>query len=380
MGQIVISDINIRKGIFQGDSLFPLLFCLALDPLSKILNKQTLGYNLGTERRKDPKKRINHLLFMDDLKLFAENNEQLEKLLKVVHKFSKSIKMEFGLDKCAKCTIRAGKKVVTENIILEDNIEIKELEFESTYKYLGVEENSMIEHRKMREKIGTEYLRRLKKICRSQLNTKNKITAINQYALPVVSYSMGVVNWPQREINDLDIKTRKMLTLYKTTYRNQCLDRMYLPRSKGGLGLTAINTLHRAETVRLGQYLKSTKDAKLNMVKDHNNLRLSQATSITKLAKLFAEEHLIHLTDAKETEENPATKIARKAREKFITGEQYRSECKWKEQKRSEKFYEELNQPYIDKEKSLYWLQRGRLDPSAEKIIIARPRINDKWI
>ena len=172
MGQIVIPDINIRKGIFQGDSLSPLLFCLALDPLSKLLNKQTMGYNLGTERRKDPGKRVNHLLFMDDLKLFAENDEQLRKLLNVVHKFSKSIKMEFGLDKCAKCTIRGGKKVETENIVLEDNIEIKELDFETSYKCLGIEENAVIEHRKMREKLGAEYLRRVKKIFKSQLNTK----------------------------------------------------------------------------------------------------------------------------------------------------------------------------------------------------------------
>ena len=64
---------------------------------------------------------------MDDLKLFAENEEQLRKLLNVVHKFSKSIKLEFGLDKCAKCTIRCGKKVETENIVIEDNIEIIEL-------------------------------------------------------------------------------------------------------------------------------------------------------------------------------------------------------------------------------------------------------------
>ena len=193
---------------------------------------------------------------MDDLNSFAENDEQLRKLLNVVHKFSKSIKIEFGFDKCAKCIIRAGKKVETENIVLEDNIEIKELDFETSYKYLGIEENAVIEHRKMREKLGAEYLRRVKKIFKSQLNTKNKVTAINQYALPVVGYSMGIVNWPQDSCKDLDVKTRKMLKLHKITYRTQCLDWMYLPRSKGGLGLTEVNSIHRAETVRLGQYLK----------------------------------------------------------------------------------------------------------------------------
>ena len=45
------------------------------------------------------------------------------------------------------------------------------------------------------------------------------------------------------------------------------------------------------------------------MIKDHNNLRLSQAASITKLAMIFTEEHL---TDEKETGEKPVIKTARK--------------------------------------------------------------------
>ena len=108
-------DVNVKKAIFKGDSLSPLLFCLALDPLCKILNKLSEGYNLGAGRRKDPDKRINYLLFMNDLKRFAENDEQLKKQLKIVQKFYKSIRMDFGLDKCAKCTIRSGKKTKTED-------------------------------------------------------------------------------------------------------------------------------------------------------------------------------------------------------------------------------------------------------------------------
>ena len=70
MGQKVIPDINLKKGIFQGDSLSPLLFCLTLDLLSKILNKQNEGCNLGAGRIR-PDKRINH-------KLVAENVEQVK--------------------------------------------------------------------------------------------------------------------------------------------------------------------------------------------------------------------------------------------------------------------------------------------------------------
>ena len=56
--------IQIRRGIFQGDSLSPLLFCIALIPLTNELNRADCGYQIhGTERK------ISHLLYMDDLKL-----------------------------------------------------------------------------------------------------------------------------------------------------------------------------------------------------------------------------------------------------------------------------------------------------------------------
>ena len=81
-GDITIPGIKIQRGIFQGDSLSPLLFCLAIDPLSKILKKQSQGYDLGQVRGRNRKKEIiNHLLFMDDLKLFADSDSNLNKLL-----------------------------------------------------------------------------------------------------------------------------------------------------------------------------------------------------------------------------------------------------------------------------------------------------------
>ena len=33
-GRIICENLDINSGIFKGDSLFPLLFCLALTPLS----------------------------------------------------------------------------------------------------------------------------------------------------------------------------------------------------------------------------------------------------------------------------------------------------------------------------------------------------------
>ncbi|KAA5587121.1 hypothetical protein F3H15_36965, partial [Pseudomonas aeruginosa] len=98
--------IRIKRGIFQGDSLSPLWFCLARNPLSTLLKDSTLGYRLrrGAEA-------ISHLLFMDDLKLFASKKPDLMSLLKITDSFSKAIVMEFGVDKCAFIDVQRGKVV-----------------------------------------------------------------------------------------------------------------------------------------------------------------------------------------------------------------------------------------------------------------------------
>ena len=98
--------------------------------------KQNVGYDLGQVRGRNKKKEIiNHLLFMDDLKLYADSDPNLNKLLNIVHKFSNDIGMNFGLDKCAKCTLKKGKKAESENFQLEDGSNIADLSEDSSYKY-----------------------------------------------------------------------------------------------------------------------------------------------------------------------------------------------------------------------------------------------------
>ena len=89
-----LGEVDVKRGIFQGDSLSPLLFLLSMVPLSLILRKEYACYEWGKEEYK-----LNRLLFMDDLKLFAKNEEQIDTLVGTVHVFSTDIGMEFGMRK-----------------------------------------------------------------------------------------------------------------------------------------------------------------------------------------------------------------------------------------------------------------------------------------
>ena len=104
-GTMKSRKININSGIFEGDSLSPLRFCLALAPLSTLLNSTKHGYEVK-------KRQINNLFYMDDLKAYAMSDEQLKKLLDIIKIFSDDIKMEFGLDKYAKATFIKGKLTI----------------------------------------------------------------------------------------------------------------------------------------------------------------------------------------------------------------------------------------------------------------------------
>ena len=61
----VLGYVQIRRGIFQGDSLSPLLYVIAMIPKTTILRQTGLEYQTSQSAAK-----ISHLLYMDDLKLY----------------------------------------------------------------------------------------------------------------------------------------------------------------------------------------------------------------------------------------------------------------------------------------------------------------------
>ena len=68
-----LSEVKIQRGILQGDVLSPLPFVIGVMLLNHILRKRTVGYKLSESQEK-----INHLMYMDDIKLFAKNEKELE--------------------------------------------------------------------------------------------------------------------------------------------------------------------------------------------------------------------------------------------------------------------------------------------------------------
>ena len=126
------SKSKIQRGIFQGDALSPLLFVIAMMPLSRLLRKCTAGYKLSRSQEK-----VNHLMYMDDIKLFAKNEKEQETLIHAVRIYSQDIGMEFGIEKCAMFVMKRGKRHLTDGMELPNADKIRTLGENETYKYLG---------------------------------------------------------------------------------------------------------------------------------------------------------------------------------------------------------------------------------------------------
>jgi uncharacterized membrane protein YgaE (UPF0421/DUF939 family) len=94
-------------------------------------------------------------------------------------------------------------------------------------------------------------------ILKSELNARNKITAIGALADPVLRYSFGIINWRIEDIKKIDSKTRKILTMYKVHRPKADIDRLYVKRKEGRRGLVQVEVAYKAEITGLAEYLNT---------------------------------------------------------------------------------------------------------------------------
>ena len=246
-GCISTDDINIERGIFQGDSLSPLLFCICLIPITNILKRAKVGYKTTGEL-------ISHLLYMDDLKIYCKNAEEMERARKLIAEFSKDICMDFGLDKCA--VVHITKGILTNSPLVKG---IPLLSSEDNYKYLGIIQCDEIIQKEVKESTKKEYLSRVRNILKSDISAKNVTSSIKAFAMPIMRYGFGILKWTITELKTLDRKTRKIL--YKNNFHHPKSNshRLYAPRYCGGRGLIGAIDCHRQECTAVAEYIRDNK-------------------------------------------------------------------------------------------------------------------------
>ena len=172
-----LADAKIHRHIFPGDAQSPWLFPIAMMPHSHIFRKCTAGYKLSRLQEK-----INHLMHMNDIKLFAKNEKELKTLIHAFRIYNHHIGMEFGMKKCALLVMKSCKWYITDGRELPNQDMIRTLGEKETYKFLGILEVDTIKQVEMKDKIQKEYLRRTRnyswKICLAETLLKEIIPGL----------------------------------------------------------------------------------------------------------------------------------------------------------------------------------------------------------
>ena len=310
--------------------------------------------------------KFSHVLYMDDLKTFAANSKDACCMAKIVFDFTTSIGMKFGLDKCKTLNVIRGKITKCGSVTLDENNAIDEMDEGDVYKYLGVLESSNIKHSEMKTIAIDKFKKKLKNILKTELNSRNIMTAINEYAIPVLTYSFGIINWTEQDIKDADILVRKSLNMHRMMEIKSDVDRLYTPRKMGGRGLVSIWDSFKCTNIRLAHFLSKNNSTKVQRCHEFDKTNLY---SIGKRAVKFLENITIDIPQ--NLYDKPLLRQAQIIAEKAKTAlhQQRYESCLNKSQHGV--YFKQLNGPNISKQLSLSWLDKCHMSPQTEAYIMA---------
>ena len=166
---------------------------------------------------------------MDDLKLYGKSENEFKELVSTVEIFSQDISMEFGIKKYGVIIMNREKVKPTNRIELPSGEKIREME-ENGYKYLGILEYDKVKEQEMKDTFRIEYFRRAKLILKSKLNGLNKIMTLNTWAVSILRYGAGILKWNKNELQEMDRKTRKFMTMNKELHPRSDVARLHVSR------------------------------------------------------------------------------------------------------------------------------------------------------
>ena len=89
----------------------------------------------------------------------------------------------------------------------------------------------------MKEKVKTEYYRLVRKILKTKLNGGNIKIGINTWAISLLRYFAVFLDWTRTELEQMDRRTRKLMTMHRALNPKSDVARIYLSKKEGGRGL-----------------------------------------------------------------------------------------------------------------------------------------------
>ena len=136
--------------------------------------------------------------------------------------------------------MKIGNMVNSDGIALPNKTTVKGLKEGDSYKYLGVIQADETKHHETKEKVKTEYYSRVRKILETKLYGGNIVTGINTSEISLLRYSSAFLDWTGAELEQMDMRTRKLIPMDQALNPKSDAARIYLSRKEGGRALASL--------------------------------------------------------------------------------------------------------------------------------------------
>jgi hypothetical protein len=198
--QVKFNDITtdffqIDEGVKQGCVLSPILFCIFINELAKMIREAEVGVRICDIQ-------IGCLFWADDVVLLGEDKVELQKMLDIAASFAKRWKLDFNRDK-SNVIITGHRRLSNVRWSLGDKV-ISEV---NQYKYLGVQiSNDISDHKHIDDVIrkGNKVIAYIRSIIDDQ-DDFNRVyygdILWKSLGMPVINYACSV--WVPNSNSDL---------------------------------------------------------------------------------------------------------------------------------------------------------------------------------
>ena len=235
------SKIQFRRGIFQGDSLSPLLFGIATSPVSAALDKHKDAHGFVSSKPTGTHKErltLTHQVYADDLKLYARSAHGLEVLVKTAEQTASEVGLQLNRAKCA--AVYHGTMASPKDELLPG------LNNGDTYTWLGVEQdNGLSSNKATMEATRRKITAASHRIAKTSLFAHQQVTAFNTTVPGIIRYVLRAggdhakLSSTLADVAKMDKATRKAFNGGLRSAPHS-IARLYLTPGNGGVGMKCL--------------------------------------------------------------------------------------------------------------------------------------------
>jgi hypothetical protein len=250
-----------QRGIRQGDPISPYLFVICMDKLSHLITQAVHETKWKPMRAGRNGPLISHLMFADDLILFAEANvDQMNVVLNIIDQFCQLSGQKVSQEKTS---IMFSKNVcprVKEALVMMSGF----TEATSLGKYLGVPLVGRAPKRSDYNYIINQVKTKLSAWKAKHLSFAGRVTLSKAVIEAIPVYPMMTVAIPKACLNELQKIQRAFIWGDDNSgrkYHAVSWGNVTLPKVYGGLGMRRLVQMNKACLMKLGWAIRSGKEA-----------------------------------------------------------------------------------------------------------------------